>query len=415
VTPPRHSSNSVLEGRLEDVPLADIIQVLQVGAKSGALLLSRGDGQSAILAFRNGAIIQAICTQSYQSLGDRLIGSGAITRVGLQEALDYMAQFPGMRVGDALVELGNVTRGQIEDEVKAQMTETVEQLTTWKEAEFEFRVGFVALPHGMPGVAIDLVHAKGVEPRHLLLEASLLQDKRNRQRDLVNRSDEKSPLGAGETARKDRGAAEQTEDADEEAEKISRWFDAGVPLSPPDVEDPLAAKTAASYLSISEELFDASGRGEIGLLLLRYASELYSDGGLVLRTREGFRVLGHFGDAFTWEKPSASREPKTFFATGESPLFDAIASGRRPYVGFVAMTPAGGLTPAASRMTGARVALAIPLFALGEVSLILFCRTALPGAPDARALIALARQVSVTLENAALREVAKRTGPGRGD
>jgi Domain of unknown function (DUF4388) len=413
VTPPRHSSNSVLEGRLEDVPLADIIQVLQVGAKSGALLLSRDDGQSAILAFRTGAIIQAMCTQSYQSLGDRLISSEAITRIDLQGALDYMAQFPGMRLGDALVELGNVTRERIEDEVKAQMTETVEQLTSWKDAEFEFRIGFVALPRGMPEVAIDLVHEKGVEPRHLLLEASLLQDKRNRQRDLVNRPGEMPLEGVLEKSRKDRGAAGQT-DADEEAEKIIRWFDAGVPLSPSDVEDPLAAKTAASYLSISEELFGASGRGEIGLLLLRYASELYSDGGLVLRTREGFRVLGQFGDAFTWG-PSASREPKTLFATGESPLFDAIASGRRPYAGFVAVTPAGGLIPAASRTTGARVALAIPLFALGEVSLILFCRTALPGAPDARALIALARQVSVTLENAALREVAKRTASGQVD
>jgi hypothetical protein len=414
VTPTRRSSNSVLEGRLEDVPLADIIQVLQVGAKTGALLLSRDDGQSAIVAFRGGAIIQAMCTRSYQSLGERLIGSGAIAQAALQDALDYMAQFPGMRVGDALVELGTVTRGRIEDEVKAQMTETIEQLTSWKDAEFEFRIGFVALPRGMPEVAIDLVHEKGVEPRHLLLEASLLQDKRNRQRDLGNRPDEMPLEGALEKARKNRGAAEQSEEADEEAEKIIRWFDAGVPLSPTDVEDPLAAKTAASYLSICEELFGASGRGEIGLLLLRYASELYSDGGLVLRTREGFRVLGQFGDAFAWG-PSASKEPKTFFAAGESPLFDTIASGRRPYVGFVAVTPAGGLTPAASRMTGARVALAIPLFALGEVSLILFCRTALPGAPDARALIALARQVSVTLENAALREIAKRTASSGGD
>jgi Domain of unknown function (DUF4388) len=94
-TPPRDNSNRVLEGRLEDVPLADIIQVLQVGAKTGALLLSRDDGASAILAFRNGAIIQAMCTQSYQSLGERLIGSGAITRIDLQEGLNYMAQFPG--------------------------------------------------------------------------------------------------------------------------------------------------------------------------------------------------------------------------------------------------------------------------------------------------------------------------------
>ena len=57
--------------------------------------------------------------------------------------------------------------------------------------------------------------------------------------------------------------------------------------------------------------------------------------------------------------------------------------------------------------------LAIPLFVLGDVSLILFCRSALSGAPDARALIALARQVSVTLENAALRELAKRAASDR--
>jgi hypothetical protein len=124
-----------------------------------------------------------------------------------------------------------------------------------------------------------------------------------------------------------------------------------------------------------------------------------------MRTREGFQVLGQFGNAFSWGEV---REPKTFFATGESPLFDAIAAERRPYSGFVAMTGTGGLTPVSPRTPGARVALAIPLLVLGDVSLILFCRTAVASAPDARALIALARQVSITLENAALREAAKR-------
>jgi hypothetical protein len=72
------------------------------------------------------------------------------------------------------------------------------------------------------------------------------------------------------------------------------------------------------------------------------------------------------------------------------------------------MTGTGGLIPVSPRTPGARVALAIPLLVLGDVSLILFCRTAVASAPDARALIALARQVSITLENAALREAAKR-------
>jgi hypothetical protein len=42
------------------------------------------------------------------------------------------------------------------------------------------------------------------------------------------------------------------------------------------------------------------------------------------------------------------------------------------------------------------------------VSLILMCRTAVAGAPDARALVALARQVALAFENLALRDLARR-------
>ena len=84
----------------------------------------------ALLAFRGGAIIQTTCTESYQSLGDRLIESGDLTQNDVKEALDYLAPFPGMRLGDALVELGYVRRVADRGEVvKAQMAETIERLT----------------------------------------------------------------------------------------------------------------------------------------------------------------------------------------------------------------------------------------------------------------------------------------------
>src|SRR5512140_3713832 len=185
MTPPDRAARSVFEGTLEYVPLADIIQMLQVGAKSGILFLRRDDGQSAVVAFRNGAVIQAVHRESYQTLGDRLVNGGAINRTELHEALTYLTRFPGMRVGDALVELGSITRVRIEDEVKAQMTETIEKLIGWTDTEFEFRVGFVSLASGL---AIDLVHEKGVAPLNLLLEAGALQDKRNRERDLLERA-----------------------------------------------------------------------------------------------------------------------------------------------------------------------------------------------------------------------------------
>lgn len=407
------AETSILEGRLEDFPLTDIMQVLQVSGKSGALFLRRGDGQNAVLAFRNGHIVQALSTQSYQTLGDRLIASGLITRIDLQEALAYLAHFPGMRVGDALVEQGVVTRPQVENEVKDQMAETIDRLMEWKDSEFEFRIGLVSLGRGMPDFAIDLVLEKGIEPRHILLEASLLQDKRNRERRMIDKAIAEGggePVAEAEEVEEPSPSREAEED--EEAKKIIRWFDEGVSLSEEELQDPEQARAAEHYLSLSEELFVAQGRGEIGLLLLRYASELYADGGLVLRDKNGFRVLGQFGEAFWWAdlKP---KEPKTHFPTGDSPLFDMIAVDKRPYAGLVIVTPAGGVAPAESRAPGAVAALAIPLIVLGNVSLILFCRTAVAGAPDARALIALARQVSVTLENITLRELAKRSGLAR--
>ena len=394
--------DNAFAGRLEDVPLADIIQVLQVSSKTGALLLHRGDGQEALLAFRGGAIIQTTCTESYQSLGDRLIASGDLTQNDVKEALQYLAQCPGMRLGDALVELQYVRRARIEEVVKAQMTETLDRLTHWTNTEFEFRIGALAVPRGTSQLALDLVHEKGVEPRHLLLEASLLEDRRNR-----------NAAGTAEEAPDLEEPGARAREVEEDAEKIIRWFDEGGPAVVPDVEDALDARTAASYLSISEELFVATSRGEIGLLLLRYAAELYADGGLVMRAKDGFRVLGQFGEAFAWSE-GRPRETKTFYGPGECPLFETIATSRRPYVGFVALNSSGGLEPVGpSAAGGARVVLAIPLFVLGDVSLILFCRSALSGAPDARALIALARQVSVTLENAALRELAKRAASDR--
>jgi hypothetical protein len=189
MTPPDPVGRSVFEGKLEYIPLADIIQMLQVGAKSGVLFLRRDDGQSAVVAFRDGAVIQAVHRESYQTLGDRLVNGGAINRIDLQEALTYMTRFPGMRVGDALVELGSITRVRIEDEVKAEMTETIEKLLGWTDTEFEFRIGTVSLARGL---AIDLVHEKGVSPQHLLLEASALQDKRDRERDFLERALETS-------------------------------------------------------------------------------------------------------------------------------------------------------------------------------------------------------------------------------
>jgi hypothetical protein len=373
----------ILRGLVEDLPLSDILQFLQVGSKSGALFLNRPGGDTAVITFRNGNIVQAVRTDAYTTLGDRLIDKGLITVAQLHESLAYLAHFPGMRIGDAFVERGVITRHTVEGEVRQQITETIEGLMTWTNAEFEFRIGIVSLGRGMPNFAVDLVLADGVEPRHLLLEASLHKDN-------LERESTETP----------------TEEEEDEAKTI-HWFDDGSPAPTFDSEDPEQLRIAHAYLSVSEELFSASERGEMALLLLRYASEIYGEGGLLLRDSQGFRVLGQFGSAFVWGE-AAARDQKTSFPIEQSPLLKMIATDGRPYAGYVCITPEGGLAMAEPHTPGVVSALAVPLIVLGRVSLVLFCRSPLASLTDARALIALARQISIGLENLALREAARR-------
>lgn len=406
-----HDKSTSLEGQLEDFPLTDILQVLQVSGKSGALFLTRHDSTTGIVVFRNGHIVQALTSDSHQTLGDRLVQKGEVTVVKLHEALGYLARYPGMRLGDALVELGFTTRRKVEDEVKEQMTEAIELMMTWADAQFVFRIGLVSLMRGMPDFTVDLVLDEGVEPRHILLEASLLQDKRNRELERIRRAIEESgkalpdvktpvPARAATVPAPERPARQ-----DDPGQPV-RWFDPST-VAGPDLTEADRVKSAVSFLSLTEELFAAQGRGEMGLLLLRYASELYSDGGLIVRDKDSFRLLGQFGSGIGCG-PHRDLAPKTVYRLGESPLFDLIVQDGKAYTGLVAPNAEGGLVPISTDAPGAVPVLAVPLLVLGTVSLILVCQTPLEKESEARALLVLARQVAVTLENLTLREVARR-------
>lgn len=411
---PAHDKSTSLEGRLEDFPLTDILQVLQVSGKSGALFLTRPDGVTGIVVFRSGQIVQAIASDAHQTLGDRLVEKGFVHAAKIHEALAYRSRYPGMRLGDALVELRVVSRGTVEEEVKEQMTEAIERMMAWEDTQFVFRIGLVSLARGMPDHTVDLVLDEGVEPRHILLEATLLQDRRNRELGESTAAGGRAPApdsaGPPAPSRAHAAAPEPKEPPraapEEDVLPLIRWFDPAM-VPAPDPEEAEKLKSAVSFLSLTEELFAAQGRGEMGLLLLRYASELYSDGGLVMRDRDSFRLLGQFGRGIGCGT-SRDEAPKTSWAAGESPLFDLIVKDGRAYTGYVAPSARGGIAPVSESGADTVPVLAVPLVVLGNVSLILVCQTPFEGDSEARALLVLARQVSVSLENATLREVTRR-------
>ena len=377
-----------LEGRLEDLPLCDILQILQVSGKTGGLFLTHGDGRSAVVTFRNGRIVQVTGAANYQPLGERLEQRGVITKAQLEESSAYMASFPGMRLGDALVERGALTRGLVEAEVRAMMADAVQTLVSWAEGHFEFRVG-VLWSETDAASGGDFLLEEGVEPQRIIVD---LAERRH--------ADDTAPL----VRRAPKTAEEQ---AEEEVQALLLSLNEKSTPEGAEAADPDAFRAARKFLSLSEELFSVQGRGEMGLVLLRYASELYSDGALVHCQPAGFKVLGQFGSPLVWGADAYAPE-KTVFAKDEVPVLEMVRTSQRPYAGLVRRTPEGALVPASKGTSGVVAALMIPMTVLGAVTLILVCRTAVAGAPDARALVALARQVALAFENLTLRDMAQR-------
>jgi hypothetical protein len=379
-----------LEGRLEDLPLCDILQILQVSGKTGGLFLTHADGRSAVVLFRNGRIVQVKGAENYQPLGERLEQRSAITRAQLDEASGYMASFPGMRLGDALVELAFVTRGRVEAEVKAMMADSVQTLISWKQGQFEFRVGVLWPGPEGSDEASDFVLEEGVEPQRIIVDLAERQG-----------MEDTAPI-----VRRERKTPEEQAEEEVQALLVSLNDRSSSGAEP---DEPDAFRAARKFLSLSEELFSVQGRGEMGLVLLRYASELYSDGALLHCQANGYKVLGQFGSPLVWGTTSDA-PGKTFFARPEVPVLDMVRTGKLPYAGLVRRTPEGVLVPATKGTAGVVAALMIPMTVLGSVALILVCRTAVAGAPDARALVALARQVALSFENLALRDSLQRRG-----
>ncbi|MEJ2695894.1 MAG: DUF4388 domain-containing protein [Candidatus Sulfobium sp.] len=76
-----------LAGRLEDLAVADIFQILSVGRKSGTLVVNGSSGK-AVVVFRNGLVVRAETNDLEKSLGTNLLEAGLIKKTVLDLALE---------------------------------------------------------------------------------------------------------------------------------------------------------------------------------------------------------------------------------------------------------------------------------------------------------------------------------------
>lgn len=130
----------LLRGNLKEFNLPNILQLVNMSAKSGALTIRR-EGEWGRMFFRNGLICYAFSAPQHLPLGERLMRSGAITAALLRQALAEQEKgTEGVRIGAILLGHGALGRVALQEAVREQIQDTVFDFFSWPDGEFEFGV-----------------------------------------------------------------------------------------------------------------------------------------------------------------------------------------------------------------------------------------------------------------------------------
>jgi len=189
-----------LQGKLEDMPVVDVLQFIYASRRSGTLYLESRDRRGFVV-FRDGNIGQASTNAAENNLGSILMAKGLIKEGELARAVAAQRlEYKGTPLGRVLVEMGLLAEEQVKSAVVDQIEAAVRDFVLWLDGDFVFELGAGGEPPGDVAVSVEgLLPGVNVDTQHLLLECIRIFDERN-----------KAAAGAAPGEREVRPAAEVT-------------------------------------------------------------------------------------------------------------------------------------------------------------------------------------------------------------
>jgi hypothetical protein len=289
-----------LVGRLEDIALSDIFQILSIGGKTGTLVL-KGSRGNALIVFKKGLVVRADTDDLDRTLGEDLLNAGLIKETIFLLASDVKKKLPAKSIPEILFEFGSVNKETLEKITRKRIEKVVYQLLAWQDGNFQFELDDID-PKGkidIPDVGWEL--SKGMSPEYLLVESARIHDESSR----TNLVSTKELTGF---------------DRDEEWEKD--W----------EVQAPSERKDISSLKALTQELRFPNSASEITLLILRFASDIFQRGILFMVGDTEMVGLGQFG--LDIERPD-EKIREIILLLEESPFFNKIVMEKRPYKGII--------------------------------------------------------------------------------
>ncbi|MGD2114707.1 MAG: DUF4388 domain-containing protein [Acidobacteriota bacterium] len=203
-----------ISGSLEDVSVADVMQFIHLGQRTGTLML-RSEDLRAMIGFHQGRLVSA-GSPSTPRLGELLINSSLITPDQLQEAVALQKSEEERRtLGQILLSTHAIGQEDLGRVVRQQIEETIGELVCWERGTFEFVVDDLRPVDDIALYPGDVLPDADINTQMVLLEAARIFDERNR--DAESATEETHPAIPGAEGRgTGRGSGPGGEGAQEE-------------------------------------------------------------------------------------------------------------------------------------------------------------------------------------------------------
>lgn len=159
-----------LEGYLEDLGVADILQLLGLSKKSGTLTL-QSDDQEGLICFVDGQVVRASSTLFPEGLGQLLKKQGLVSEQQIVEALEYQRQLETHQpLGRILAHRVKLDPEKIERVVRERIEAVVFSFFSWNEGRFSFAQETPPSFGSALVNPLDFMLEKGLSPQRLMVK-----------------------------------------------------------------------------------------------------------------------------------------------------------------------------------------------------------------------------------------------------
>ena len=187
-----------ISGSLKDVSVADVMQFIHLGRRTGTLLLSQG-AKRAMIGFHLGRLVSAQAPRT-PKLGDLLVSSGMIDRGILERAVEaQQTELERRSLGQILIGSGSIDPEGLRQMIAQQIEQAVSEVMVWDTGNFEFAIDDLRPIDDIALYPSDVLPDADINTQMVLLEAARIFDERNRDREAARDDSRGMGYGAGDS------------------------------------------------------------------------------------------------------------------------------------------------------------------------------------------------------------------------